>query len=1184
MTAFFVSAYDYFRARRWALPIILPLLVAGAALALSRLEYEEDIAAFLPGSEAGERVNAVYRHAGNSNNLIVYFSVPDSADAQEERVMEAIDRFTLLLGERDTAGAVAGVISRVDEGRVLELMEFIRQNPPYFLVEEDYARLDSLLSGDPAAVAARLRESKRLLMLPAGSVMKQDIRVDPLHLFSPLLLKLKDFQAGDGQEARDGYLFAPGGRKGMVILKSPHGVSETAKNAALVALVEGVAGEVTRELPGIRSSCFGAPAIAVTNAGQIKRDSVLAILLSGVLILALLCYSFRDARRLLLVFLSVAFGWLVALALLALFKGSVSIIAVGIGSIFIGIAINYPLHLLEHVKHQPDARQALKEIASPLLVGNITTVSAFLSLLFINSEAMRDLGLFGALLLVATILFVLLFLPHLAGRRRGDGRERLAFGRLASFDPGRKKWIIWPVLLLTALFLYLSQFTAFEPDMHKINYMTAQQREDMRDLVQSLERKERDIVYFISGGRDLDGALALHERNRPLLDSLRREGLIESVSGIGAFLASAAEQQRRLDRWEEFWRPRREGLLRQLDEAARAEGFKAGAFDPFSRLLHADFAPRDEAFFAPLLSLLADNYLIREGGEEMVVNLLYCERDKTAALEDALRPAATGDAFFFDSRDLGRRVVDALSDDFNRVLYICGLVVFLFLTLSFGRVELSLISFLPLAVGWVWILGLMQLGDIRFNIVNIILATFIFGQGDDYTIFITEGLVHEYAYRRRVLASYKNSIILSAVIMFVGIGTLAFARHPALRSLAEVTIVGMFSVVMMAYLIPPLLFRWLTRNRRGFRTVPVTARRLLTSCYVFLVFLAGCAVITVLGLCLFSAGKKTERKRARYHAFLCRVAGFVIRHVPGVRFRYENLAGETFEKPAVIICNHQSHLDLMCLMMLTPRLIILTNDWVWNNPFYGRLIKYADFYPVSGGVEAAVELLADRVRAGYSIGVFPEGTRSTDCSILRFHRGAFYLAERLGLDVLPVLVHGAGAVLPKDDFMLRRGTISVQVHPRAAMDDPSGDGDPASRARLARQYYRQAFAALSRERETAAYFRSFVLHNYLYKGAAIEREARAMLRQEALYARVDAYRGDGPVLVVNNGNGLFSLLFALVHGHVRVTAVERDEDRLALASNCAGLPPNLTVCRESGLPPGLAFETTYTLKEGWINT
>lgn len=113
-----------------------------------------------------------------------------------------------------------------------------------------------------------------------------------------------------------------------------------------------------------------------------------------------------------------------------------------------------------------------------------------------------------------------------------------------------------------------------------------------------------------------------------------------------------------------------------------------------------------------------------------------------------------------------------------------------------------------MAVSWLWILGIMALFGMQFNIVNIILATFIFGQGDDYTIFMTEGAMYEYAYRRKMLASYKHSIIISALIMFIGIGTLIVARHPALHSLAEVTIAGMFSVVLMAYIFPPLVFKF----------------------------------------------------------------------------------------------------------------------------------------------------------------------------------------------------------------------------------------------------------------------------------------------------------------------------------------------------------------------------------------
>ena len=172
--------------------------------------------------------------------------------------------------------------------------------------------------------------------------------------------------------------------------------------------------------------------------------------------------------------------------------------------------------------------------------------------------------------------------------------------------------------------------------------------------------------------------------------------------------------------------------------------------------------------------------------------------------------AALPDAF--DIASLHSSVADALSADFNYIGWVCSAIVFLFLWLSFRRIELAVISFIPMAVSWIWILGIMALLGIKFNIVNIILATFIFGQGDDYTIFMTEGCISEYKHGHPVLVPYKRSIILSALIMFIGIGTLITSRHPALHSLAEVTIIGMSSVVLMAYMIPPLLFRWMMKR------------------------------------------------------------------------------------------------------------------------------------------------------------------------------------------------------------------------------------------------------------------------------------------------------------------------------------------------------------------------------------
>ena len=739
MTRLLVMLHDYLGARRGTVAITLLVIVAGIVLALSRLEYREDISDFLPHDADDERVNAIYRRVSNSNNIIIYFSFSpaDSTSEHSDEIIDAIDRFTLLLDERDSHRTIQRVIASVDEERVLALVDFIRQHPPYFLDEGDYRRVDSLLHLDGFA-RARTRENKRLLMLPGGGLARQEIQADPLHLFTPLLLKLQQLRVGEGQRARDGHLFSPDGKKGMIILESPHGASETAKNAALVVLLQQIAREVEQARPGIHVTCFGAPVIAATNATRIKQDSVIAIALSAILILALLFYFFRDPRDILLVFLPVLFGWGIAIAVLAVAGRSISIIAIGAGSIFIGIAINYPLHFIDHLKRHPDRRRALQEITSPLLVGNITTVSAFLSLLFISSDAMRDMGLFGSLLLVGTILFVLVFLPHLLPARRGDYRHGLPFGRLAALDPANKRWIAWPILLLTLLLLPASYRATFDPDMNKINYMTDDQRVVMNEWTRTLERDNNDVIYLVAEGNTLDSALLHHERDQRLVDSLLQAGLVKSRSGIGNLLACRATCQQRVDRWNAFWSERRDTLARQLQQAARTEGFKPGAFAPFLQTLHADFLPRDNDFFAPVTDLLEGAYITRDGDRHQIISLLYCEPGNTAALITTLRAGTSPGTIAIDSRHPARRLVDALSDDFNRVLYICGIIVFLFLTLSFGRLELGIIAFLPLAVGWIWILGVMHLAGISFNIVNIILATFIFGQGDDYTIFITQ--------------------------------------------------------------------------------------------------------------------------------------------------------------------------------------------------------------------------------------------------------------------------------------------------------------------------------------------------------------------------------------------------------------------------------------------------------------
>ena len=677
---------------------ILALLTAGQS-------YKEDIADFLPLENEQQKALKEYQNSSSARRIYVIFE----EESGKEGVERAVDLFTELL-ERQTADSPQplALMCGDDPEVVQDAMNTIYTRMPYLLTADDYARMDSLTKV-PDYIAHQLETDKQMLMLPSAGMMSLQIQHDPLNLFGPVLERLTSHLV-----PRTSYL----------LLDSPYGASETEHNAQLVSMLQQLCDSVSQQLPAVSVRLTGGPVIAVGNAQQIKEDSIMSIAIAMVLILLLLWLAFRDVRNLLLIAVSVGWGWLFAMGSLTLVHNDVSIIVIGISSVILGIAVNYPLHLIAHCAHTSDMRSALKEIVMPLVVGNITTVGAFLTLLPLESVALRDLGLFSSFLLIGTILFVLLWLPHMV--RRTPETAHHVLDKIGDVQVENKSWIVWTVVVLTAVFGYFSFQTSFDADLRNINYMTDEQKHDMQ--------------------------------------------LLDIASPNGGRSEGAAQ-------WNEWRAGNGKVLCQQLREEGARLGFADDSFNDFYQLVST--------------------------------------------------PPST-------FNHLPSTIVSTLSENFNYIGWACGFIVFFFLWFSLGSIELALLSFLPMAVSWVWILGIMSLSGIQFNVVNIILATFIFGQGDDYTIFMTEGCQYEYAYRRKMLGSYKHSIMLSALIMFIGIGALIIAKHPALYSLAAVTIIGMFSVVLMAYLFPPLIFRWLVYAHGKERLRPLTIKNLVrgTRCEV----------------------------------------------------------------------------------------------------------------------------------------------------------------------------------------------------------------------------------------------------------------------------------------------------------------------------------------------------------------
>ena len=258
----------------------------------------------------------------------------------------------------------------------------------------------------------------------------------------------------------------------------------------------------------------------------------------------------------------------------------------------------------------------------------------------------------------------------------------------------------------------------------------------------------------------------------------------------------------------------------------------------------------------------------------------------------------------------------------------------------------------------------------------------------------------------------------------------------------------------VVYGLPLRLWRWMMKYVR--------------TIYALLFFLFFMFVVIKPAVWLYmKVGKMTEQKRRNLHKLIYKASRFVMltHGIPGVKFSYSVKDGVKFDRPRVVICNHQSHLDLFCQMIFTPDIVFLTNDWVWNNPSYGLLIRNAEYYPVREGLEELLPKLRSLVDRGYSIAVYPEGTRSKDCQIGRFHQGAFWLADQLGVDVLPMCLYGPGKILKKKTYTLHKGPVRIEVDEPLSLETLRAMGSLMEQAKMMRHRYQEWYEAMANEIE-----------------------------------------------------------------------------------------------------------------------
>lgn len=1158
MEKIFLPIYNFFERRRVALFVIFFSCVIGCGYLASKIKLEEDISKILPNDEKIQKLNDVFQDSRFLEKLVVTISDLDTtAEARPEKLVSFADSFVVAL-QSDLKPYIRSVQDRVDDELALEMFQAISQNLPVYLEERDYASIDSLRTRE--TIRQTLSNNIRTLSSPAGIALKNMISQDPTGISMLAIKKIQQLQYDENFELYDGYVITNDQRNLLLFVVPAYPPNNTGKNSQLLRGLDNLVDSLRQKQPGVGASYFGAAAVSTGNAQQLRRDSLLTQGITVLFLVVFIGFYFRRKSAPLLVLVPVIFGCLFSLAVVYLVQGKISVIALATGSVVLGIAINYSLHVFNHFRHTRDIKAVVNDLSTPMTIGSFTTIGGFICLQFVQSEMLKDLGLFAACSLIGASLCSLIFLPHLikpvSADSKVDRTQHTFLDRIASYRPDRNKYLVLFILILTGFFLYTSRYVRFETDMMRMNYMSpALQEAEAR--VNHMNAYALQSIYLVSSGRNLEEALINSEKAGTIIGQLKGRNVVNKSSGISAILVSDSLQQLRINRWKSYWTSqRKQEVLSILQEEGGALGYRATAFDGFRTLIDTSYQVQNDATREIRQRLLGD-FVTEIPGKATVVTMLKVNRNDKQVVYDAFESNNT--VTVVDKQYLAGRLVEIVREDFTSIALMSSILVFSVLLVSFGRIELALVSFIPMLITWIWILGLMGLFGIPFNIVNIIISTLIFGLGDDYSLFIMDGLLKEYKTGKKNLGSYKSSIFLSAITTLAGLGVLIFAKHPALQSIALIAIIGIACVVIMSQILIPFFFHALIKNRADKKRFPWTLAGLFKSIFAFTYFVFGCVLLTVTGILVIKLNPFNKAGgKLVYHYILSKFALSLIYIMANVKKQIFNPLKEDFKKPAVVIANHQSFLDILVMIMLHPRLILLTNKWVWNSPVFGFVVRMADYYPVMQGAEPSIDALEGRVKQGYSIVVFPEGTRTPDGNMKRFHKGAFFLAEKLQLDILPIVLHGTGYTMTKNDFLLKDGTLSLKFLPRIKADDPSWGVGYAERAKKIGRYFKGEFVNLKEQIETPDYFREQLKYNYLYKGPVLEWYMRIKTRLEKNYKVFnEQVPAEGTILDVGCGYGFMSYMLKFVSPQRLITGVDYDEEKIAAAAHCFSKNDNL---------------------------
>ena len=810
MTNLFIRLARYFRSHQAAYWLSMVALFAFVVYFAAQIHLEEDINKLMPSSKNEDGTTKLaFADLKIKDKVFLLFEGKDVG-----KLSAACDEFVDSLLAQDKDSVIGDIFYRMDDDLMPDGIDYLSTHLPAYIDTAAYARFDTLLTREH--FVRQMQKNHADMTGEFGEMFPELIQMDPMGMRDVLAEQMAPLMNAGAYKTIDNHFFVPDSTVCIAFITPRYSSTNTGQGSAMFRMMNKQIEQFAKSHPNVRISYHGTPASGYYNSTQIKHDLTTTIAGALLLVLLLLLYCFRRWDTIPLLLLPIAFGTLFGLTMMYWLKGEFSLLALGIGGVVLGVAMSYVLHVMIHHQYVSDTEQLLRDQVKPVLLGCITTIGSFAGLLFVNTDLLRDFGLFAGFAILGTTLFSLAYLPQMLSKRTNPQAFKW-LDRINAYPIDRKRPLLIGLLLVTMIGVgaYIAGGTHFDADMYNLSYEAEITKHSDRLLREKTYTGDK-TQFFASQGRTMEEAIDNFALLDQKLDSLQRIGLVKSYTRTNQLLIPLKVQQQRIDAWHRYWTPERQATVRKLiNETAPQAGLRPEAFDTFFEVADADYQP-DALYKAGIipegyLSTLTEHSY---GGDYLVFTSVRCQNDSVRSSNsdytricDAV--ASNPHLLVLDTYYYTTDTLMQMSSDFDILQWLSMAFVFVVLLLSFHfNFKQALLGFAPILLSWLFVLGVMNLFGVQFNLISIIISTFIFGIGVDYSIFVMNGLI------QGNLQYHKTAVLLSAIILIITVSSMLLAQHPAIRSVGFSTLVGLLSAVILSYILQPAVFRWLNRNKQ----------------------------------------------------------------------------------------------------------------------------------------------------------------------------------------------------------------------------------------------------------------------------------------------------------------------------------------------------------------------------------